>query len=123
MIKEGKQIVSLPEIELGNLGLHNACSYYVPKDPKEYPKAFFERKTKKVTHCTIEADSPENCPRGYTIKEQWDTPYERLIDYACDIKEEHADLTDAQINKSAPFIGRKRSARWEDERKRRGLTK
>ena len=70
---------------------------------------------------TMFAEHPKECPKGYTVKDQWDTPYERLVDYAMSLKEEHNDLLDRQINKPAPFIGKKRSARWEDERKRRGL--
>ena len=121
MIKDFIKVES-PKIELGNLGLHNACSFYVPKDPKEYPKAFFGKKTKKGFQLMIYADKPENCPKGWKIKEQWDYPTERLIDYALDLKEEHSDLNNEQINHNASFIERKRSARWEDERKRRGLT-
>ena len=121
MIKDFK-VSKSPEVSLGNLGLHNACSYYVPKDSKEYPKAFFGKKTKKGFRFLINADKPEDCPKGWKIKDQWDTPMERLLDYAIDLKEEHNDLSDEQINHNASFIGRKRSARWEDERRRRGLT-
>ena len=115
------QKVELPKVNLGNLGLHNACSYYVPKDPKEYPKCFFGKKLKKGERWIMQADKPENCLKGFQINEQWDNPYERLVDYAFDLQEEHKDLTDEQINHPADFIGRKRSAGWEDERRRRGL--
>ena len=113
--------VNPPDIPLGNLGLHNACSYYVSKDPKEYPLAHFAKKLKKSTRHMIYADKPENCPRGYQIFEQYDNPMERLLEYAQQLYEEHKDLTDNQINHNANFYGRKRSARWEDERRRRGL--
>jgi hypothetical protein len=120
MIKDFKT-VDPPKVELGNLGLHNACSYYVPKDPKIYPVAWFARKHGNGTIHLCISDKPENCPRGYRIYEQFDTPMEKLLEYAQTIQEEHADLTDEQINYPASFIGRKRSARWEDERRRRGL--
>ena len=38
--------VELPKINLGNLGLHNACSYYVDKNPKNYPISWFGKKLK-----------------------------------------------------------------------------
>ena len=122
MIKNGKK-VELPKVNLGNLGLHNACSHYVDKDPKNYPIAYFSERSKKgkLTLVNCFPEKPEECPKGYEVYEQYDTPTERLFDYARMLQEEHSDLTDEQINHPADFIGRKRSARWEDERRRRGL--
>jgi len=112
-----------PQIDLGNLGLHNACSYYVPKDPKSYPFCYFARQNKKsITHIMIPGN-PEDCPDGYEIYEQFDTPMERLLWYADWIKDDHKDLPNEKMQKHSPFIGRKRSARWEDERLRRRIDK
>jgi len=123
MIKNFEK-VELPKVELGNLGLHNCCSYYVAKDPNEYPMARFGRKTSEHGFSFhMFTDYPENCPDGSTIMEQYDTPLERLLDYAEEIRHEHKDLSDSKIDKPAPFIGMKRSARWDDERRRRGLIK
>jgi len=108
------------KINLGNLGLHNACSYYVDKDPKNYPIAWFGKKNEQ--EFMIFPDKPENCPKGYQIRKQFDNPTEALWDYAKGIEEEHKSLTDVQINTPANFRGRKRCARWEDEKRRRGLT-
>ena len=115
------QKVELPKVNLGNLGLHNACSYYVDKDSKNYPIAFFGKQNKEGPTMTCFPEKPEECPKGYKVYEQFDTPLERLLDYARGLEEEHSDLTNEQINHPADFIGSKRCARWEDERRRRGL--
>jgi len=116
--------VEPPKVELGNLGLHNACSYYVPKDPKIYPLCWFVKRHKDghETHMCM-SGKPEDCPDGYEIYEQFDTPMERLLWYADWIKDDHKDLSNGNMQKHAPFIGRKRSARWEDERLRRRIDK
>ncbi len=106
-------------IELGNLGLHNACSYYVNKDPKQYPMAWFQNATGASSWSP---DHPSNCAADETIRQQFDSPLEALLDYAKTIQGEHKRLTDEQMSKGAPFSGRKRCARWCDEQKRRGLT-
>lgn len=121
MIINGK-VVKVISVELGNLGLHNASSFYVNKDPKNYPMAWFGKKTKQGKSLNIYPEKPEDCPKGYYIDRQYDNPMERLLDYANSIKEEHKDLSDMQIKANPPFIGRKRCARWIDEQYRRGLT-
>lgn len=120
MIKNYK-IVEIPKIELGNLKLHNACSYYVDKDTKNYPVARFGRKTKSGNTFNMFMDKPENCPKGMKIMEQYDTPAERLAIYAIELKNEHSILTDQQMSEPSTFNGHKRSARWYDEQRRRQL--
>ena len=106
-------------IELGNLGLHNACSCYVDKDPKHYPMAWFKRGT---TH-NCYPQHPSTKDDDQTVDQQFDTPFEALLDYATGIRDEHKDLTDEKISKAPSYNGLKRCARWCDEQKRRGLTK
>jgi hypothetical protein len=127
MIKDYKP-VDPPKVDLGNLGLHNACGYYVPKDPKLYPTRRLGYKDGKGEVCCCllicgEEEYKETLEEDcrYQIREQFDSPQEALLDYAENLREEHADLTNEQINKPAHFNGLKRSARWEDERRRRGL--
>lgn len=120
MIKDYK-VQEAPDVELGNLGLNNASWFYVVKDPRDYPLARFGRKTKTGESFSMSLDNPDECPRGYKIRDQYDDPYDMLRQYAQELKEEHADLTDERINQEPSFYGRKRSARWNDERRRRGL--
>ena len=117
MIKDYKQI-DLPKVKLGDLGLHNATSFYVPKDPNEYPMARFG----KGNSFSLFTDKPENCPKGYKIRDQYDTPQERLLEYAQELESEHSDLTNEKMSETDyPYPGRKRNARWYDEKLRRGL--
>ena len=116
MIKNYK-IVKVPKIELGNLGLHNACSYYVDKDIKNYPIARFGNGNTSYMFF----DKPEHCPKGLKVKEQYDTPSEALVKYAIGLKDEHSNLTDKEMSEYPDFIGHKRCARWEDEQRRRKL--
>ena len=133
MIREGKK-VELPKVELGNLGLHNASGYYVAKDPKIYPLVRIARKLTKneppfkkgaVIHnvyMVSESDIIE-LEEGEFILDRYENPLERLREYAQSLKDEHADLTDKQMQDQSMFIGHKRSARWEDERRRRKIIK
>ena len=122
MIKNYKT-VSVPKVSLGNLGLNNATSFYVPKDPREYPIARFGRPIKGGNTFSMYTDKPENCPEDMKILEQYDDPFERLAEYAKDLENEHSDLSDERMLELGEnhYSGRKRNARWHDELLRRGL--
>lgn len=120
VIGEGMHQKLIATVTLGNLGLHNASSFYVNKDPKNYPMAWFKDNSGL---CSCTPDKPEYCAADETIYMQYDTPLERLINYANSLQKEHCSLTDEQLDEHphGHFSGRKRSARWYDERLRRGL--
>ena len=101
MIKNFK-VVQPPMVELGNLTLKNACSYYIAKDAKSYPQSFFaERKADGTTLMYCDWDRPENCPEGAEIEQQFDHPIEALLDYARWIKSDQKAISDGD---TSPFF-------------------
>lgn len=120
MIKDFQK-VELPVVELGNLTLENCSKYYVNPNPEDYPLAWFGKKTKKGVSCYMFPEAPEKCPKDYKIRLQFDNPMEALLEHAEHIQKEHADLSDERMKERNPFQGRKRTSRWEDEARRRGL--
>jgi len=116
MIKNSKK-VGLPNVELGNLTVQNASRHYIDSNLERYPLCIFARGTFQL--CRAEHISEK--PKGYRIHTQYDIPEERLLDYAKQLKEEHAGISDEIIRQDPGYNGRKRNARWFDERKRRGI--
>jgi len=133
MIVNGKKInveKLKKKVPLGNLTLESCCPYYVDSDPNGYPVAWFgtikppsKEFPKGSRGFSLIPDRPENCPEGDYIDKQLDSVEEGLLYYAESIMKEHTNLSDEKINVNPPFIGRKRNARWNDERRRRGLIK
>ena len=113
------EAVELPNVELGNLGLHNACSYYVDKDSRNYPKAIFGKPGLNGGFL-MQFDHVSNCPEDYEFVDRYETPMERLLDYAQSLKNEWADCDDVKLA-SFNFQGRKHTARQHDEMRRRGF--
>lgn len=120
MIKDYKKI-DPPDVELGNLTLENCSDIYVDANPDIYPVAWYGRINGDGQTWHVFPGHPDDCPEGFKIRQQFDNPTEALLDYASSLKEEHEGIPDSRLKDYAPFIGRKRSARWEDEAKRRGL--
>lgn len=61
------------------------------------------------------------CPKGTEERIVHQDEAEHFTDYREWIIKEHRHLSDKELLKPPPFIGRKRNARWIDARRARGL--
>ena len=62
------------------------------------------------------------CPDGYEEKITHASIEEHFADYVKHVEDEHKDLSNEELCKAPPFIGRGRNARWLDAQSLRGLS-